>query len=219
MQDAAVTRWSASGDEVRIVFEEHDPAFTMPRHAIEFGIAWALLLTRKATGRALAPRRIELRHSRPANDAEARRVFASELRYGAEAHAITLARADLELPLLTADPQLAELLDRHARALEERLPARRSFTMAVRGALAEMLASGEPKLDGVAARLRVSRRTLQRRLRDEGTSHVRVLDELRRDLAVRYFAWSKSSASRRSSSCSGSPTRAPSTMPSCAGRA
>lgn len=40
-------------------------------------------------------------------------------------------------------------------------------------------------MDEVASKLKVTRRTLQRRLQEEGTSHRRVLDELRRDLAVR----------------------------------
>ena len=42
-------------------------------------------------------------------------------------------------------------------------------------------------LEVVAERLGMSARTLQRKLHASGTSHQELLDEMRRDLAVRYL--------------------------------
>lgn len=50
---------------------------------------------------------------------------------------------------------------------------------------------GEPSADTMATRLGFSRSTLFRRLRDEGTSFARVLDELRRDMAIDYLTSSR----------------------------
>jgi AraC-like DNA-binding protein len=188
VQDATGTRWVEGPGTVRVVFEPRDPAFPMPRHAVEFAIASALLLTRKASGRPLAPRLVELRHARPGDDGELRRVLGCDIRYCAEAHAVTMAREDLDVPLQSADSHLATLLGRHAEALEARLADRQSFVAGVRRALAEALTGGDASLEVVARALRLSPRTLQRRLREEGTSHRRVLDDLRRDLATRYLA-------------------------------
>ncbi len=187
LQDAVTSTWTARGDDVDIVLEDRDPAFRLPRHAIEFGLASMILSVRGATGRDLGPRRVAFRHPRPGDDREAQAVFACALEYRAPANAVTFARADLDIPHRTSDPHLSELLLRHARDLEDRLPATTSFASAVRSVLARDLESGESGLAAVATRLRLSPRTVQRRLHEEGTSLQRVLDELRRELALRHL--------------------------------
>jgi AraC-like DNA-binding protein len=66
------------------------------------------------------------------------------------------------------------------------LSRRRSAQHDVRAAIRDMIGADPPTLDRVAAALHVSERTLQRHLRDEGTSFAAVLDDERRDLAA---AW------------------------------
>ncbi len=54
--------------------------------------------------------------------------------------------------------------------------------------LADMMASGEANADAACRALKLSRRTLQRRLKAEKTSFQKVLGEVRRELAVRYLS-------------------------------
>jgi AraC-like DNA-binding protein len=49
------------------------------------------------------------------------------------------------------------------------------------------LPDGEPRRDEVAGELRMSERTLQRRLEEEKTSFVELLDLTRRELAEQYL--------------------------------
>jgi AraC-like DNA-binding protein len=58
----------------------------------------------------------------------------------------------------------------------------------VRELLVDALEAGEPDVDAVADELAISGRTLQRRLRDEGTSFREVLATTRRDLAEALLA-------------------------------
>lgn len=53
--------------------------------------------------------------------------------------------------------------------------------------LANLLAQGEANADAACRALKLSRRTLQRRLKAERTSFQRVLTEVRAELAVRYL--------------------------------
>lgn len=53
--------------------------------------------------------------------------------------------------------------------------------------LADLLACGEANADAACRRLKLSRRTLQRRLKAERTSFQKVLREVRAELAVRYL--------------------------------
>jgi AraC-like DNA-binding protein len=57
----------------------------------------------------------------------------------------------------------------------------------VRGALVDLMPAGRTGAEDVAFALGISRSTLQRRLREAGTSYQAVLDETRRDMAVRYL--------------------------------
>ncbi len=80
-------------------------------------------------------------------------------------------------------------IERHAESL---LAARPEPTLStadrVRRIVAGALAEGEVTLAGVASMLKMSERSLQRRLADEGLKFDALLDEIRRDLALRYLA-------------------------------
>ena len=54
--------------------------------------------------------------------------------------------------------------------------------------LADLMAKGEANADAACRALKLSRRTLQRRLRAEKTSFQKVLTEVRAELAVRYLS-------------------------------
>lgn len=68
-------------------------------------------------------------------------------------------------------------------------PADQTYRERVRQVLQVLLLKlegGEPQFGAVARQLPTSERTLQRRLKEEGTCFSEVLDELRRELALRY---------------------------------
>ncbi len=54
--------------------------------------------------------------------------------------------------------------------------------------LADLLARGEANADHACRAMKLSRRTLQRRLKAEKTSFQKVLKEVRAELAVRYLS-------------------------------
>ena len=88
----------------------------------------------------------------------------------------------------TADAELSAILARHAQHLLEQLPPVNDFVAHVRRLVAEELAGGDPSAEHIAARLHMSARTLRRRLQEHGARHKLLLDELRRELAIRYLS-------------------------------
>jgi AraC-like DNA-binding protein len=56
-----------------------------------------------------------------------------------------------------------------------------------REVILKRLPDGEPRRDQVAAELHMSERTLQRRLVEEATSFLQLLDDTRRELAEQYL--------------------------------
>jgi AraC-like DNA-binding protein len=184
----------ASGELVReeartrYVHRVGDATFRAPSAAIEFGFAQLVLLVRRATGRPVVPLEVRLQHARPAELSQHRPLFGENLHFGAERDEIAFDRPTLALPVVSADAALGELVHAHARALLERLPpATSSLTARVRRVLVEGLPEAAPSIDAAAAALAIAKRTLQRRLRDEGTTFELIADDVRKSLAERYL--------------------------------
>ncbi len=158
-------------------------------HAAEFTLASILDIGGQLLGEPLAARAVELRHTAPASTAEHVRVFGVEPRFGCDVNAVELERARLVRPLPSADPALYRVIERHAETLLAARPAASATTAdRVRQLLAGALGEGNATLKAMAAKLKMSDRSLQRRLADEGVTFDALLDELRRDLALRYLS-------------------------------
>lgn len=142
-------------------------------------------------GRLLAgsfrPVAVELAHRPEGDHAEYERFFEAPVRFGAPETRLVLSRASLATPLATADPNLLPILVRHAEELLARASTRPGLIPQVRRVLCETLRRGEADVEHVASRLGVTPRSLQRRLKDEGTTFQLVRDELRRELAHTYL--------------------------------
>jgi AraC-like DNA-binding protein len=163
-------------------------AFATPPAALDFGFASLMNIARKATAQSIMPTRVSFQHPAPKRTASYREWFGEHVTFDAPHDEISFTRADLERPLVSADPTLRDVLEAHARVLLERLPDEQAKTaQRVRHAIADQLRAGAPSLESVADSLGLPSRTLQRRLRDEGTRFDALLDEVRQELAKRYL--------------------------------
>jgi AraC-like DNA-binding protein len=160
----------------------------LPRHEPEMLLAAIVVHARRLTGVALPLRAVHFAHPRPADISEHERIFGKALVFEAPGDALLLDAADLERPLLTADAALREVLERYAALEVSRLAVPDRFLTDVRGSIARGLSGGEPALDATAAALKISTRTLQRRLQEHGTSHQEVIDDVRKQLALSQLA-------------------------------
>jgi AraC-like DNA-binding protein len=92
----------------------------------------------------------------------------------------------MSAPLPTFNPMLAELHERFAgdylRHFDHAQTSYRAREVIIR-----KLPDGEPRRDEIASELCLSERTLQRRLQEEATSFVQLLDNTRRELAEQYL--------------------------------
>jgi AraC-like DNA-binding protein len=175
-----------SEGDARLVVQVRSRHVERLRHAIDFALAYVVSFASRLTGTRFVPRRARFAYATPTALDEHRRLFGDDLAFEAPATELAFDPAALERPVLAADVQLRALVERHAEALLARVPAGDSLSSRTRSALVAGLRSGRTTVDAVAGGLRMSPRTLQRRLREEGTSHAGLLDEVRRDLALRY---------------------------------
>jgi len=124
---------------------------------------------------------------RPAG-ADRSRVLGCPVHFGCPETRFVLRRDLLERPLPRTDPALFDYLSRHAAAVAARLPTDGDVSSRVRRVVTDSLRAGEPTPARVAQALGLSERTLQRRLRDEGTTLARIVDATRRELSEHYLS-------------------------------
>lgn len=142
-------------------------------------------LARRATREPVRPTRAAL-PSRPASAPAIEEALGVRLRTGPDV-ALAFSAADARRPFLTAD---AEAWSFFGPVLEGRLAelaAEAALVDRVDAALVELLPAGRSSVEDVAETLALSPRTLQRHLRQEGTSFGRALAATRERLARHYL--------------------------------
>ncbi|MFO0749695.1 MAG: AraC family transcriptional regulator ligand-binding domain-containing protein [Myxococcota bacterium] len=132
--------------------------------------------------------RVELTHGLGGDLADYERFFDAPVRFGAERCRLVMPRRALQARLQSADANLLAILVRHADELRLKDPHAPPMTAQVRRVLCEVLREGPVEVATVAARLGLTARSLQRRLKDEESSFQLVRDEVRKELATRYLA-------------------------------
>lgn len=179
----------ARGRALRVVTESEAPA------PASHELCFAMIARHGASlvGPRFAVRSVHFTHRvRPETVAAHERFFGCPTRFGATHTEMIFSIDVLACPLPTSDPSLLAILLRAAEAQLKTHPQDSALLAAqVRRLLLAAPASGDQpdagELEGVAKKLGLGGRSLQRRLKDEGTSFQALRDETRRALADRYF--------------------------------
>lgn len=177
------------GGEVSLVHRIPGEPLCVGRQGNEFTLALFHAFARELTQTGLQAKRVEFAHPAPGDVAELEGFFGtSELRFGSGRNVIVWSDAILSMPLVSCDQGLLPWLDEYARAL---LPPESALDQRIPG-LHEQIrqclqVQTVPTLIEVARRLRLSTRTLQRRLEAVGTSFQAELESVRLELAEWYL--------------------------------
>ena len=165
----------------------------LPRTQAATEIVFLVNLLRRATRQKVVPRSVCLPVPLEAKTAF-EDWFGCTVKEGDSA-SFSLHPIDAMRPFLTHDNQMWEAFEPSLRRRMD--DARESLNMRTRveSALMELLPSGRTQIDDVARELAISRRSLQRRLTEESTSWLDVLNSAREKLARHYLGNTKLGAS------------------------
>ena len=113
--------------------------------------------------------------------------FRCPARFDARRNAIVFRKADLDRPFITHNGDLFEAVAPQLEAELSQALASRVTAEQVKGVLKRLLAGRRPGIEDVARDLRLSSRTLQRRLTEAGVTFQQVTREAGRELARHYL--------------------------------
>lgn len=138
-----------------------------------------------------APNAIYFTHAQVNDLRPYRERFRCPVHFDWEVTAMTFDAAILDTPIEQANPQLHRLLENYLDELQFAHPD--DFRGKIRYLIQQAMYTGDCSIERVAATLAVNKRTLQRRLKGEGTSFKELLDEVRFNAARKYLRESNGS--------------------------
>lgn len=122
-------------------------------------------------------------------------ILQCRVEFGADCNALAMHPQSLDWTVQQNPQYVFGVLAERADELLESLRAKEDLTSQVRSLVSKILHEGDPSAERTAKELGMSRQTLFRRLRNEGTSFSALLRELRLELAMQYLRGSKASLS------------------------
>jgi len=134
---------------------------------------------------------VRVTHADPGYASEYERILGAPVAFGCGENAMLLEQAFLHHPIALQPRYVFGILSEHAETLLKSLENKDSMRARVESLLMPILHTGTAGMDAVAGQLGVSRQTLFRKLKAEGVTFEKLLDELRRELALHYLGGKK----------------------------
>ncbi|MBW4475258.1 MAG: AraC family transcriptional regulator [Stenomitos rutilans HA7619-LM2] len=187
MHAGIVVLFKVQDNVARLTMTFGDEYIAIHRAYHQWALAGLILICRRSTGVDIMPLNVGFQHSEPDDLSAYQSLFRSPLEFDQPYNTIAFDTALLDLPLLNADSTLSAIFDQCAEKALAALPSSDRLEDRVRQALVANLRSGNPTIEAVAARVKYAPRTLQRKLKEEGTSYRDLLDEVRRELSIHYL--------------------------------
>ncbi len=132
---------------------------------------------------------VHVTHAAPAYRAEYDRIFQVPVTFESDRNGLLMSddQSWMNHRLATTPRYVFGLLSERAEALLKELEDSKTTRGRVESLLLPILHTGDVSMDAIASRMRLSRQTLFRKLKAEGATFEKVLDELRHRLALDYL--------------------------------
>lgn len=157
-----------------------------PPTLVDLCFAWTVSVGRRGTGKSIDALRVEF--ARPeAHRRLYEKHFGCPVKFGVRHNRIFFSVEDVNQPFITYNPDLLEVIAPQLEAELAQELAATSFKDQLKGVLKRFLAGRRPRVEDAARELRVSIRTLQRRLLEEGITFHNLVEETRREMSHHYL--------------------------------
>lgn len=170
------------------VLETVMPEVALDRQYVEAVFAGQVLTMRHLTANQVQVIGVRFSHPHPQNTSEHERIFRCPLAFDQPRNEFMVKEEDLDLPTFLANPILLERLEGLAQEMLAQVDSKAIWSDQVGRLIGKtLLSGGKPSLNTVAYELAISARHLQNKLRDEGTTYRELLEQLRKETALRHL--------------------------------
>ena len=177
--------WQPTATGHRLTIAWLDQSEEPPSSLVAMELVFFVQLARLATRERICP--VSVQTPVRLHPAEAYTSFFGKPVSGGDHHALVFSRDDVKRPFLTADAAMWQWFEPALQKRLSALDAEATTSERVRAALLELLPSGDASVDTVAAKLGMSTRSLQRKLKVERITLQKLRNRTREELARHYL--------------------------------
>ncbi|MFS0725607.1 AraC family transcriptional regulator [Paenibacillus sp. 1P07SE] len=179
--------WELRGSELHLQMYSRGP-WGMSRHCVEDMASSLHDLLGKLSHQPVPLLGVDFAHAATLDTRPYEEVFGLMPRFGQPEHRLRLDPVMLDYPVRYADQRLLSLFEGLARQTAEELERSAALSEQILAWLRRQLPQALPTLQDTAVAFAVSSRTMQERLRKEGTSFNALSTQVRKELAVEYLS-------------------------------
>jgi AraC-like DNA-binding protein len=184
MNDAIRPKITQKADLAFLGWEASIPGYIPGRHEAEALLCVLNSAFRRLTEYAVRPEEIRFHHPQPENIGEHARIFQAPLLFRQPMNVIVFEGSLLERPVNLADPELLKTLEGYALTRLHKIYFPDTWADRATQSISKLMQVRRPTIRAVAGDLAVSVRTLQNKLKEEGTSFQELLDLMRKEASL-----------------------------------
>lgn len=158
------------------------------RHDIEFSLAAFMKVLRDALGYSIVPRKVFFSHECEEPRDRYAKMFGSNILFNQDKDCLFFSTNLLGMPLSNSDPRLLEILRKHADTQLLQWKANENLVEQAKFIITTGLETEDAGAETLARMLHITTRTLNRRLRQEGTNYKKLREEIIVELAKQSLA-------------------------------
>lgn len=175
------------GGEAFVTIRIMDDTLQNDRHLVDSRLAGLFVFLKRLTGVSLRPRKLMVTYAAPPVIDAYKRIFKCPVYFNRPVNALVFESRDMKLSIPSCNIALLETFERHARRVVERLEHMDSHSNQVARIIAGLLKENSLSIKSVAEKMAMSVRKLQFKLEEEKTTYSKILNEIRKDLAMSYL--------------------------------
>ncbi len=176
------------GDLVRLIWKPLSPDSCQERLLSDEMLAASVHIINSLCISPVPIVNVRFTYKKPINIKELKGLFGNDIKFGQAESYLSFKREALNYQLVKPDYDYQSSPSSTIQRLFDTSTGTDAVLDSLREAIANSLLNGEVGIDLIAAKLTVSRRTLQRRLSDRGTNFQQVLQDVRYQMATSYLA-------------------------------
>ena len=187
--DASKTSMFIENDKVYLTISEPSEDISSVRYTYESTLSIYYSAVLGMLGRVVTLKEVHFDFPAYSTDiSEHYRVFnGAEIVFSSNFSGFVFDKKYLELPILNANPNLFTLFENHAQSILNSLKLDNSLKNRIKKEIVFGLKGEEPNLPIIAKNLGIGVRSIQMKLKEEGATFQQLLDEVRKDLAIKHL--------------------------------
>lgn len=178
--------FNATIEKNRIAIEwTHSPLITQCEQFVDYSAATALRLFQFHAGRPFTVLEARFERREPRDKTPYNDLFSRNIRFGAEINELVLPGDVLDSVNPSADRVMFDFMAQKCEAITQKLNRKKDIITMLKEEFIQTMAKNDRAIADISRRLGMSERTLQRRLKEAGSSFWEVYENTRDELSLR----------------------------------